>query len=61
MITDPLVPLISRLRLTPDIMTTIGLVINLVAAVIIAAICSFILLVIIVTEFVHRQDIQIRY
>ena len=35
MITDPLVPLISRLRLTPDIMTTIGLVINLVAAVII--------------------------
>jgi len=35
LITDPLVPLISRLRLTPDIMTAIGLVINLVAAVII--------------------------
>jgi len=35
LITDPLVPLISRLGLTPDIMTAIGLVINLVAAVII--------------------------
>ena len=35
LITDPLVPLISRLRLTPDIMTTIGLVVNLVAAVVI--------------------------
>ena len=34
-ISDPLVPLISRLGLTPDIMTTIGLVINLVAAVVI--------------------------
>ena len=35
LITDPLVPLISRLRLTPDIMTAIGLLINLVAAVVI--------------------------
>lgn len=35
LLTDPLVPLISRLRLTPDIMTTIGLVLNLVAAVVI--------------------------
>jgi CDP-diacylglycerol--glycerol-3-phosphate 3-phosphatidyltransferase len=35
LISDPLVPLISRLRLTPDIMTTIGLVFNLVAAVVI--------------------------
>ncbi|MEI6186080.1 MAG: CDP-alcohol phosphatidyltransferase family protein, partial [Dehalococcoidia bacterium] len=35
MISDPLVPLISRLRLTPDILTTIGLVINLLAAVVI--------------------------
>jgi CDP-diacylglycerol--glycerol-3-phosphate 3-phosphatidyltransferase len=35
LISDPLVPLISRLRLTPDIMTTIGLVINLIAAVVI--------------------------
>lgn len=35
LITDPLVPLISRLRLTPDIMTAIGLVVNLIAAVVI--------------------------
>jgi CDP-diacylglycerol---glycerol-3-phosphate 3-phosphatidyltransferase len=35
LISDPLVPLISRLKLTPDIMTTIGLVVNLVAAVVI--------------------------
>ena len=35
LISDPLVPLISWLRLTPDIMTTIGLVVNLVAAVVI--------------------------
>ncbi len=35
LISDPLVPLISRLNLTPDIMTTIGLVINLIAAVVI--------------------------
>ena len=35
LISDPLVPLISRLKLTPDIMTTIGLVINLIAAVVI--------------------------
>jgi len=33
LISDPLVPLISRLNLTPDIMTTIGLAVNLVAAV----------------------------
>jgi CDP-diacylglycerol--glycerol-3-phosphate 3-phosphatidyltransferase len=33
LLTDPLVPLISKLRLTPDMMTTIGLVLNLVAAV----------------------------
>jgi CDP-diacylglycerol--glycerol-3-phosphate 3-phosphatidyltransferase len=36
LITDPLVPLISKLRLTPNIMTTIGLLVNLAAAVIIA-------------------------
>ena len=35
LISDPLVPLISRLKLTPDIMTTIGLIVNLVAAVVI--------------------------
>jgi CDP-diacylglycerol--glycerol-3-phosphate 3-phosphatidyltransferase len=35
-ITDPLVPLISKLRLTPDIMTLIGLILNLLAAVVIA-------------------------
>lgn len=35
LLTDPLVPLISRLKLTPDIMTTIGLAVNLVAAVVI--------------------------
>ena len=35
LISDPLVPLVSRLKLTPDIMTTIGLVLNLVAAVVI--------------------------
>lgn len=35
MISDPLVPLISRLKLTPDIMTTIGLIVNLAAAVVI--------------------------
>ncbi len=35
LITDPLVPLIRRLRLTPDIMTAIGLVVNLIAAVVI--------------------------
>jgi len=35
LLTDPLVPLISKLKLTPDMMTTIGLVLNLVAAVVI--------------------------
>ena len=35
LISDPLVPLISRLKLTPDIMTTIGLFVNLIAAVVI--------------------------
>jgi CDP-diacylglycerol--glycerol-3-phosphate 3-phosphatidyltransferase len=35
LISDPLVPLISRLHLTPDIMTTIGLFVNLMAAVVI--------------------------
>ena len=35
LLTDPLVPLISQLKLTPDMMTTIGLVLNLVAAVVI--------------------------
>jgi CDP-diacylglycerol--glycerol-3-phosphate 3-phosphatidyltransferase len=35
LITDPLVPFISKLKLTPDIMTTIGLVINLIAAVVV--------------------------
>ncbi|MBN1376571.1 MAG: CDP-alcohol phosphatidyltransferase family protein [Dehalococcoidia bacterium] len=34
-ITEPLVPLISRLRLTPDIMTLSGVALNLAAAVII--------------------------
>jgi CDP-diacylglycerol---glycerol-3-phosphate 3-phosphatidyltransferase len=34
-LTKPLVPLISRLHLTPDAMTVIGVVLNLVAAVII--------------------------
>lgn len=36
-ITDPVVPLISRLKLTPDLMTLIGLIINLVAATIIGS------------------------
>jgi CDP-diacylglycerol--glycerol-3-phosphate 3-phosphatidyltransferase len=35
MITDPLVPLISRLKITPDVMTAIGVLVNLVAAVVI--------------------------
>jgi CDP-diacylglycerol--glycerol-3-phosphate 3-phosphatidyltransferase len=35
LISDPLVPLISRLNLTPDIMTIIGLVVNLIAAMVI--------------------------
>ena len=34
-ITDPLVPVISKLKLTPDLMTLIGLIINLAAAVVI--------------------------
>ena len=34
-ITDPLVPLISKLKLTPDLMTLIGLIFNLAAAVVI--------------------------
>jgi CDP-diacylglycerol--glycerol-3-phosphate 3-phosphatidyltransferase len=33
-ITDPLVPLISKLKLTPDLMTLIGLILNLAAAVV---------------------------
>ena len=35
MLTNPLVPLISRLKLTPDMMTFTGIVLNLVAAVVI--------------------------
>lgn len=35
LLTDPLVPLISKLRLTPDIMTLCGLVLNLAAALVI--------------------------
>ena len=35
LLTDPLVPLIKRLKLTPDIMTLIGLILNLAAAVVI--------------------------
>ncbi|MCX6004972.1 MAG: CDP-alcohol phosphatidyltransferase family protein [Chloroflexi bacterium] len=34
-LTDPLVPLISRLKLTPNMMTTAGLILNLVAAIVI--------------------------
>ena len=37
LITDPLVPLISKLKLTPDLMTLIGLIINLIAAVVIGS------------------------
>jgi len=33
MLTGPIVPLISKLKLTPDVMTLIGLVLNLAAAV----------------------------
>ncbi|MGA2367096.1 MAG: CDP-alcohol phosphatidyltransferase family protein [Dehalococcoidia bacterium] len=39
MLTNPLVPLISRLKLTPDMMTFTGIVLNLVAAVVIGFGC----------------------
>ncbi len=39
MVTNPLVPLISRLKLTPDMMTFTGIVLNLVAAVVIGFGC----------------------
>ncbi len=35
MLTNPLVPLISKLKLTPDIVTVTGIVLNLVAAIVI--------------------------
>lgn len=34
-ITDPIIPVVSKLRLTPNMMTIIGMVLNLVAAVIV--------------------------
>ncbi|MDD5703767.1 MAG: CDP-alcohol phosphatidyltransferase family protein [Dehalococcoidales bacterium] len=34
-LTDPLVPIVSKLKLTPNMMTVIGLILNLVAAVVV--------------------------
>jgi len=39
MLTNPLVPIISRLKLTPDMMTFTGIILNLVAAVVIGFGC----------------------
>ena len=39
-ITAPLVPLISRLKLTPDVMTVIGIIFNLAAAIVIG--CGYV-------------------
>jgi CDP-diacylglycerol--glycerol-3-phosphate 3-phosphatidyltransferase len=39
MLTNPLVPIISRLKLTPDMMTSTGIILNLVAAVVIGFGC----------------------
>ena len=39
MLTNPLVPIISRIKLTPDMMTFTGIILNLVAAVVIGFGC----------------------